>query len=192
MKISLEQIRRQEGVDSGTLVAAVTAVDALVEQTTKTLRNLPAEFREGLYIGHSGGKDSVVIHWLMQQAFPNNTYPVLHTPKPQETDVDTIFFLYSRPFPIMYVPKEVHGRFGFKTQVDGSRRDEYTRTDGRSTHIIKDGQEVSREHMTMFVQNGLFGLNFVYPIVDWSNEDVWACIYKNQLDISPEYFQILL
>lgn len=183
----------QEGVDGRAMFNALESIDKRIGHTIEELRATVSSldnFPNELYIGHSGGKDSVVIYWLMQCAFPGNYFPVVHTPKlsgPNKVHQETINFLYSRPFPIIHIPATSHASYGFKVQVDGSRRDEYNRTDGRSTTIVKDGKDVSRSEMTMLVNNGLFGLDFIYPIFDWSNEEVWACIHKMRLEVSPEY-----
>jgi 3'-phosphoadenosine 5'-phosphosulfate sulfotransferase (PAPS reductase)/FAD synthetase len=181
----------QEGVDREKFNVSLDNIDFLVWKTVEQLRDIVTrDAMKGIYIGHSGGKDSCAIYWLMKMAFPLDHIPVVHTTKPKgegATHPLTLKFLYEQPFPITYCPRDAHDRLGFKTQVDGSRRDEYTRTDGRSTNIVMNGKDVSREHMTMFVANGLFGLDFVYPIVEWSNEDVWALLYMQRISVSEEY-----
>lgn len=189
MKVTeIAQCLRQEDVNEAKFMGSVDRILVLTAETVAAMKALPQGWEPGLYRGHSGGKDSVVIHHLCDLAYARSI-PTIHTPKPGVTHPKTVEFLYSRPFPIQYVPKECHKDLGYNTQVDGSRRDEYNRTNGRSTHIVVQGKEVSREFMTMFVENGLFGLNFVYPICFWTNEDVWAYIYHNQLEISDEYFE---
>lgn len=189
MKVTtLAQCLAQEDIDEQAFGKSVKTIIQLELETIDAMQKMPPEWRSGLYLGHSGGKDSVVIHDLARRAFDFNV-PVVHTPKPRDTHPETVKFLYRLPFPVQYVPKEFHKDLGYKVQIDGSRRGEYNRTNGRSTHIVVQGKEVSREYMAMFVENGLFGLNFVYPICFWSNEDVWAYIYMHELEISDEYFE---
>lgn len=187
--ITQEQVLRQEGVDEAAFLKAAKpdTVEKQIEATVTNLaNNLPRHWREGLYVGHSGGKDSVLVNYLATEAFGQRT--VLHTTKHGVTHPDTVEFLYSQPFPIIFCPAKCQDEYPeLTTQIDGSRRAEFNRTDGRSTNIVVDGEDVSREHMTMFVRNGLFGLNFVYPIFDWTNEQVWAAICWKQLQVSKEY-----
>jgi len=159
-------------------------LDLLEAEALNRLVHSPFE-PSGIYIGHSGGKDSVVVHYLATQIFQN--IPVVHTPKPEVTHFLTLQFLYSRNFPIQYIPKEHHSRFGFKTQIDGTRIAESSRTDGRSTTVVIDGVDQSRTEMEAYVKNGLFGLNFIYPIVDWTDDEVWAFIKDRNLEVSKEY-----
>lgn len=171
---------------------AYTGIDAKVGATLARMRSLPwGSDIVKPYIGTSGGKDSVVIMWLTDQVFTSPKLPVIHTPK-RETHPDTVNFLYdmSRDRTILFCTKEDHKDLDYDTQIDGTRIAEYNRTDGRSTHLVQDGKEVSRLEMDMWWPNGLFGLNFVYPIFDWSDEDVWACILKNEIPFTQEYLNL--
>lgn len=138
------------------------------------------------YVGTSGGKDSVVIQWLSRQV---HDLPTVHTPKPGVTHPKTLEFLYQQcaKQAIMFCPSHAHANLKYDTQIDGTRIAEFDRTDGRSTDFVRDGQNVSRLEMTMWVPNGLFGLNFVYPIYDWSDAEVWACIFRFYIPFSEEY-----
>lgn len=144
---------------------------------------------DALYIGTSGGKDSVVIRHLARQAF-DRWLPIVHTPKPGVTHLETVKFLYEMDEPIIYCPARYHHTLGLKTQIDGTRRSEFSRTDGRSTDVVIDGQNVSRENMPRVIRNGLFGLNFMFPILEWSDEEVWAHIILNEIHFTCEYFDM--
>lgn len=146
------------------------------------------------YIGTSGGKDSIVVHavtmqWLKRNKFHQNM-PVIHTTKPNEVHPLTKEFLYTRPYPITYVSKEQHVEyiksFGHGLQIDGSRISESNRTE-RSTTIVFEGKDISRENMQPIVRNGLFGFTFMYPILNWKDEHVWAYILSNNIEFSDEY-----
>jgi 3'-phosphoadenosine 5'-phosphosulfate sulfotransferase (PAPS reductase)/FAD synthetase len=73
-----------------------------------------------------------------------------------------------------------------KCQVDGTRMDEFTRTE-KSSDLIQNGENVSRENMQHFVENGIFGLTILYPIYDWTEDEVWKYINANNIEISKEY-----
>ncbi len=160
----------------------------LVEVAINRMKGLPwgTEIKKP-YVGTSGGKDSVVVEWLANNLFKIRL-PVVHTPK-AVTHPLTLNFLYEKAqqVPIMFCPSSEHKYLGYDTQIDGTRIAEYNRTDGRSTDFVRDGKNVSRAEMTVWCPNGLFGLNFIFPIFDWSDEDVWACIFKNDIPFSKEY-----
>jgi 3'-phosphoadenosine 5'-phosphosulfate sulfotransferase (PAPS reductase)/FAD synthetase len=75
------------------------------------------------------------------------------------------------------------------TQIDGTRRAEASRRDGRDVGVIIGGQEVSRTETPLYLEKGMFGRNFIYPIYDWTDEQVWATILLYSLPISREYFK---
>lgn len=168
-------------------LSALSRVDDLLDKAASRLVN---EGYHELYVGHSGGKDSVLVRYIADLVDVN--IPTLHTPKINgENAVHPLTkeFLYSLSTQrdIIYCkgnPKEV---YGFSTQIDGTRRAEFNREDGRSTYVVINGKEVSREEMPVYVKNGLFGLNFIYPIVDFTDEEVWAIIHSKKIPFSEEY-----
>jgi 3'-phosphoadenosine 5'-phosphosulfate sulfotransferase (PAPS reductase)/FAD synthetase len=182
-------IQAQE-LDTTKLEMAFWKLLELEENSIKRLlTDVPTDFWPGIYVGTSGGKDSVVAYNLMCKLYPTLSPKILHTAKPSVTHPKTLDFLYSRPYPILYVPKGHPLPDEFKTQVDGTRASEFDREDGRSTDVIVGGVSVSRENMPLFVRNGLFGLNFIFPIFDWTDEQVWAYIFKNNIPYSDEYLE---
>jgi len=147
-----------------------------------------------VYVGHSGGKDSVIVHHLAKKAF-GHFVPVVHSPKIEgfnKVHEATIDFLYELAFNhgLNMVPGSRMREFlvdrGLDTQVDGTRRDENDRVD-RSADVVIDGETVNREQMPRITHNGLFGQTSVFPIVDWSEEDVWKYIGQAGLAVSEEY-----
>jgi 3'-phosphoadenosine 5'-phosphosulfate sulfotransferase (PAPS reductase)/FAD synthetase len=76
---------------------------------------------------------------------------------------------------------------GYKTQIDGTRIAEHDRSNGRAVDVVIDGKQVSRKELPLYLENGLFGLNFVYPIYDWSDAEVWAAIAHYDIPFSEEY-----
>lgn len=146
-----------------------------------------------VYVGHSGGKDSVVVHHLAMKAYGN--VPVVHTPKITGFNAvhpDTIDFLYqlSATHGLYIVPgskfKEFLDDHNLDTQVDGTRRDECDRLD-RSADVVIDGKTISREEMPVFTVGGVFGQSSIFPIVDWSDDDVWEYIRQEGIAVSKEY-----
>lgn len=167
------------------------ALSRLSENTSIALKRIEsAPFnKNAIYIGTSGGKDSVVITDLAFSIL--GRIPVIHTTKPKEdknaVHPATIEFLYYRPYPVIYLPKSAGLWPKCETQIDGTRRSEFDRNDGRSTTVVIEGKEINRKNMPVYVKNGLFGLNFIYPIVDWEDIDVWCYIYRYNIEYSSEY-----
>jgi 3'-phosphoadenosine 5'-phosphosulfate sulfotransferase (PAPS reductase)/FAD synthetase len=153
------------------------------------IRKALNKFGTSLYLGHSGGKDSAVIYHLATKVYFDIT--VVHNPKP-DVHSDTILYLYelAQNRPVHFVPSvkmpQTISLYGWRCQIDGTRIAEYTRTD-RSTDLIVDGQSVSRETMTESVDAGIYGLSMLYPIYDWTDEEVWEYIKLSNIPVSKEY-----
>ena len=158
-----------------------------------------------IFLGTSGGKDSVVIQHLTQRLLPHVI--MVHNVKPMlgstgdpiaaltEMHPETLEFLYSE----ICVNNEVlfmHSSNMYswisynnmKCQIDGARIEEATRP-GKSADIIRSGKNVSRSEMHEFEPDGIFGLSICYPILDWTNIDVFDYLYDNNLKCSEEYLK---
>jgi 3'-phosphoadenosine 5'-phosphosulfate sulfotransferase (PAPS reductase)/FAD synthetase len=168
---------------------ACSEVPKLVLEAVRRIEHHPFKHEE-LFIGHSGGKDSVTVTYLTDLALGKGSLPLIHNPKPtgipNAVHPLTQQFLYTLASerPILYSP-DIPDHC--QTQIDGTRISEWTREDGRSVDIIKDGESVSRRNMTLYMEHGLFNRNFIYPIYDWEDIDVWAAIYVYNIPYSPEY-----
>lgn len=180
------------GLDPDELEVAMRNVVARSEEAVQRIRNAPF-LHAGTYVGHSGGKDSVLVHRLVTVALGD--VPVIHTPKPKgirnEVHPLTREFLYSRPFPILYLPDgliQTEEYAKFSTQVDGTRRAEASRRDGRDVGLVIAGAERSREECPLYLPKGLFGKQYIYPIYDWSDAEVWAAIFELDIPFSMEYY----
>lgn len=163
----------------------VTRLQAAVQSGYPNLRSLPA------CIGHSGGKDSVVNHFITNLALATDELPVVHTCKPGGHNAIhplTLEFLYSLPFPVHLIPRYKETTLGdlYAVQYDGSRASEWTRTD-RSADFIKDGKSVKRDQLQLVVTNSMYGMTYVFPMFDWTDSQVWACIFHYNLSYSKEY-----
>lgn len=161
-----------------------------VQMALNRIDNMLSQFGMSIYVGHSGGKDSTVIYDLTKYLYDDIV--LVHTPK-DNTHKTTKLFLYelSKESPIIHVPEERMAQFiqetGVRCQIDGTRIYEHNRTDGRSTSFVHNGHDLSRTEMKDFVESGLFGLSFSYPIYDWTDSDVWTYIRERNLRVSDEY-----
>lgn len=176
-----------------------------IKNATQIIRKYIKKFNispNEIFIGHSGGKDSSVVRHLMHSIY--NEAKVVHNIKKiytkdtdkeiGKTDVDvrTLTYLYNEgnDYNICFVGanqmKEFLKTNGLKYQIDGSRKDETDRTNKSST-FETDGELIRRENMTDFNDNGLYGLKIIYPIYDWTAEDVFEYHVMNNLKLSEEY-----
>lgn len=146
-------------------------------------------YGSSMFLGHSGGKDSCVIFDLASQV--NAGLRVVHNPKPEVGPITREFlYQFSMGYPVAFVPPICMPTFlkknMLRVQIDGTRKAEYARTD-RSKTVIVSGKEISRENMPQFAHGGVFGMSILYPIVDWSDDDVWRYIHENKIRVSNEY-----
>ena len=159
-----------------------------------------------IYVGHSGGKDSSTVLSLVQSCNPD--IQVIHNGKkifnplrddnsgPTDVHVDTLEFLYQytlnqAPFITCVKTHKMKDYLAgpgkdFRVQIDGTRVDEFNRDEKSNTFEI-NGVQVSRESVTHWHQNGLFGLNFLCPIYDWSSKDVFDYHKLMKIPLSEEY-----
>ena len=157
------------------------------------IRDYYSKYGSKMFVATSGGKDSTVILDLALRVNPNIT--IIHNPKPV-THPDTVQFLYelSQKLEVFYIPSSYMPNFikrnHLKCQIDGTRISEFNRTD-KSSDIIINGQTVSRTEMTNHGE-GIWGLENIYPIYDWTDEDVFQYCRDNKLPLSKEYTECSL
>ena len=170
------------------------AIQTLIDETCSRFKMLkPLCKMEEMCVGHSGGKDSVLVRALADLA-GFGSLDTVHNPKLEGSNAvhaHTRELLYEMATfrPVMHIPAHVMAKSGYQLQIDGTRRQEATRTDGRSTDIVCNGQSMNRAQMPMLVPRGLFDMTFFYPIVEWTDAQVWAAIAYLEIPFSREYLQ---
>ena len=170
------------------------AIQTLIDETCRRFKMLkPLCKREEMCVGHSGGKDSVLVRALADLA-GFGSLDTVHNPKLEGSNAvhaHTRELLYEMATfrPVMHIPAHAMAKSGYQLQIDGTRRQEATRTDGRSTDIVCNGQSMNRAQMPMLVSRGLFDMTFFYPIVEWTDAQVWAAIAYLEIPFSREYLQ---
>lgn len=170
------------------------AIQTLIDETCRRFKMLkPLCKREEMCVGHSGGKDSVLVRALADLA-GFGSLDTVHNPKLEGSNAvhaHTRELLYEMATfrPVMHIPAHAMAKSGYQLQIDGTRRQEATRTDGRSTDIVCNGQSMNRAQMPMLVPRGLFDMTFFYPIVEWTDAQVWAAIAYLDIPFSREYLQ---
>ena len=170
------------------------AIQTLIDETCRRFKMLkPLCKMEEMCVGHSGGKDSVLVRALADLA-GFGSLDTVHNPKLDGSNAvhaHTRELLYEMATfrPVMHIPAHAMAKSGYQLQIDGTRRQEATRTDGRSTDIVCNGQSMNRAQMPMLVPRGLFDMTFFYPIVEWTDAQVWAAIAYLEIPFSREYLQ---
>ena len=170
------------------------AIQTLIDETCRRFKMLkPLCKMEEMCVGHSGGKDSVLVRALADLA-GFGSLDTVHNPKLEGSNAvhaHTRELLYEMATfrPVMHIPAHAMAKSGYLLQIDGTRRQEATRTDGRSTDIVCNGQSMNRAQMPMLVPRGLFDMTFFYPIVEWTDAQVWAAIAYLEIPFSREYLQ---
>lgn len=126
-------------------------------------------------------------------AASKSVLPVIHTSKygpgvANAVHPATMQFLYelSTVTPVIFSPAGLYPDHDL-SQIDGTRADEAERSNGRSTDLVVNGENINRKNMTFHNPNGLNGGEFYYPIFDVSTEDVWGLLAILDIRISDEY-----
>lgn len=127
-----------------------------------------------LIIGYSGGKDSKVILHLSRQVIPNII--AVHNSHPEEKYDEESNCL------IIKEPKTNFAEFlkytDITAQIDGTRVAEEGKT------VFYNGKEIERSDMNEHMwhnKQGVFNLEIYYPILFWSDKEVWDYIDKFNL-----------
>ena len=180
------------------------SIHTKAKEAIQRIEQYSAKFKPGeVFIGHSGGKDSCVIHHLTRQVI--DKFVIVHNVKPllgtsgdpvaalTEMHPATLQFLYSevcRYNHVQMMHSSMMPQFiqqnGLKCQIDGSRACEALR-EGKSSEFIHQGQNVNRKEMVPYIENGIFDLSIIYPIYDWTDDEVFEYIRVNNLPLSDEY-----
>ena len=148
-----------------------------------------------LYLGFSGGKDSVVIYDLAKRA--GIKFTAIHS----NTTIDppgTIPFI-KKHFPDVQIhyPKESFYRL-LKRKPPPTRQTRYCCeilkeqiTVGRNNISgVRSSESVwrrDRDYIQCDTRKEQMGAKHIYPIYDWTDEDVWEYIHRRQLPIAPCY-----
>lgn len=144
-----------------------------------------------IYCATSGGKDSAVIMHLTSMVYPDCLF--IHNPK-SETHSNTVEYLYKLGdrYNILYCKGSdmplIIKKYGFLGQIDGTKRCEWNR-EGKSTDVIINGESVSRKIMdnNHWINSGIWGIQNLYPILEWSDEKVFEYCKERNIPLSKEY-----
>lgn len=120
--------------------------------------------RNQCYGAYSGGKDSRAVLQIVRSVYPNVL--VIHNGHAGEDigDVDGVLCVKEPKAAMVPIFLQT---VDLKLQFDGTRKDE-------DKTVIFEGQEIHRSKMPGWsTSQGVFGLNCVFPIWDWTEEEVF-------------------
>lgn len=148
--------------------------DKREEEAVDLIRQAVLKHGNKLISGYSGGKDSKVILHLARRANPN-IVPVHNSHPEEKCDLTAGVVIIKEPKTNF---TEYLKYVDVTAQLDGTRVAEEGKT------VIVNGKEIERGEMTekdVHNPSGVFGLEFYYPILFWTDEMVWDYIEKYKL-----------
>lgn len=148
--------------------------DLRINASLNVIRQAIEKHGNKVFAGYSGGKDSKVILHLARQVCP--TLVAVHNSHPEEKcDLKTGVVIIKEPKSNFI---EYLKYVDVTASIDGTRLAE----EGKS--VIWDGVEIERADMKnlgMINPRGVFDLEIYYPILHWSDKDVWDYIEEHKL-----------
>lgn len=157
------------GLDPTLYLEAEASITAREDAAIWRLRHLKLDMRCS-FIAHSGRKDSTAMAALVERAFPAQAFmyahetSVVHNPKLLE-------HVYQLNRFVLHVPPNQWSRMaeGFTVQFSGARA------------------QWHGDDLPLDIAKGSLGMHCVYPIYDWTDEDVWAYLITRNLRFSETY-----
>jgi len=152
-----------------------------IEKAKKLLHSALVKHGNKIFVAYSGGKDSkVILHLAQQAAAPMRATVIsIHNSHPDEKcDLPNGCVIIKEPKSnfvefLKYV--EV------TAQIDGTRTDEEEKT------VIFNSEVIPRKDIpNEFNPKGVFGLEIYYPILYWTEKEVWNYIKQHELMTEEE------
>ena len=160
-----------------------------IENCRKIIKQYFDKFGNNIFVGFSGGKDSIVLLDLVLSI--TKDVKIVFNPK-DDIHPQTVKFVkeVSKRFDIDYIlfgdMEHYITNNNLLCQFDGSHKDEFER-ENKSTDFIVDGKNVSRKQLPIVVDKGMWEITFVYPLQDLTDKEVISYIKRNKLPYSKEY-----
>jgi 3'-phosphoadenosine 5'-phosphosulfate sulfotransferase (PAPS reductase)/FAD synthetase len=134
-----------------------------------------------IVVSHSGGKDSCVVHHIVRSTLL--PFTVEHTVK-DKLDKEDVLFLYYHVQEVWLTP--IITKDFRVLRIDGTRKSEANRSNGRSVDVVVDGEVKTRDEMKEYTEDGIAGPS-LFPIYDWTDQDVWSYLIYHNLPVSTIY-----
>ena len=150
---------------------------------------------DNLYIANSGGKDSTVVYFLAKEI--GVTLPVFHNNTTIDPDGTLQFIRETMPDTIINHPKEsfyqLVERKGLPTRLNRYCCEILKESGGVGKNTIEGVRSAEskgrqgRDYIQCDTRKSMKGAKHIYPIYDWTDDDVWAFIKTRGLPVAPCY-----
>lgn len=164
----------EENIHAFTWAIKKRVKDIRVNASLAVIKEAVEKHGNKVFAGYSGGKDSKVILHLARTVCP--TLVAVHNSHPEEKcDLKEGVVIIKEPKSNFI---EYLKYVDVTASIDGTRLAE----EGKS--VIWDGKEIERAEMKdlgMINPCGVFNLEIYYPILHWSDKDVWDYIEEHKL-----------
>lgn len=135
--------------------------------------------KNNLFLGYSGGKDSKIIKYLTKM-ISNNIILIHNSCNTEINDCNENIIEIKSPKSNF---KPFLDLVNLKAQIDGTRKCE------KGKSVIFNGVSIERNELNeVYNPKGVFSLEIYYPILFWSDRDVWTFIRKYNLMTESEIF----
>lgn len=149
---------------------------------------------DNLYVANSGGKDSVVMYFILQEM--GIKLPTIHSNTTIDPDGTLKFIRETMPDTVIIHPKE-----SFYQLVE--RKSFPSRWNRYCCEILKENGSAGkntiegvrseesrtrdRDYIVCDTRKSMKGKQHIYPLLDWTEEQIWRYIRKKDLPIAPCY-----
>ncbi len=148
-----------------------------IELAKQLIQSAYTKHQNNLFIGYSGGKDSKVIQHLAHQISPL-IISIHNSCDTEKNDYFGNVIVIKKPKSNF---KEFLNLTTFTAQIDGTRKDELGK------NVIFNGIDITREELNdTYNPLGVFSLEIYYPILHWTEKEIWKYIRENHLMTETE------
>lgn len=165
-----------------------------VDQSKKFLDNVISTM-DNLELANSGGKDSVVIYFIAKEV--GYTGSIIHSNTTIDPDGTLGFIRKNMPDTQIIHPTEsfydLIKRKAFPTRINRfcCQILKENRGIGKNTiegvRSAESTKRKGRDYIQCDNRKEMNGAKHIYPIYDWTDDDVWNYIHANNLPIAPCY-----
>jgi len=150
---------------------------------------------DNLHIANSGGKDSTVVYFLLQEM--GVKLPVFHSNTTIDPDGTLKHIREVMPDTVIINPKEsfyqLVERKGFPTRLNRYCCQILKENGGIGKNTIEgvraseSRKRANRDYIQCDTRKSMKGAKHIYPILDWTDDDVWGFIESRNLPVAPCY-----
>ena len=165
-------------------------IDTSKQFLDKVINNI-----DNIHVANSGGKDSTVVYFLLQEM--GVKLPVFHSNTTIDPDGTLRHIREVMPDTVIINPKEsfyqLVERKGFPTRLNRYCCTILKENGGVGKNTIEgvraaeSRSRASRDYIQCDTRKSMNGAQHIYPILDWTDDDVWAFIKRCNIPIAPCY-----